>query len=304
MLLNYYKHLLGEVPSFLKKYLKDPNLLRLKNIHYFCGMDYASKEVYPFAETITRFDHSLTVALLVYRLTLDKTKTIAGLFHDVATPCFSHVIDYMNGDYQNQESTEEYTEIILENDEYLKKCLEEDSIALDDVIHFKKFSVVDNDRPKMCADRIDGVILTGIGWTKSISKEDIFDIVNNLGLFLNEDGEEEIGFFSHEISKKVVHFSDEIDSYCHSKEDNYMMSLLADITKYAIDAQYFTYQDLYRFSENELFLRMKMIPDPFLQEQIRIFQTISKEKIPSIEISGIKRRDLNPLVKEKRFHRQ
>lgn len=51
----------------------------------------------------------MTVALLTYKLTNDKVATLAGLFHDIATPCFSHVIDYMNGDYENQESTEEYT---------------------------------------------------------------------------------------------------------------------------------------------------------------------------------------------------
>ena len=38
------------------------------------------------------------------------------------------------------------------------------------IIYFKKYSIVDNDRPKVCADRIDGVILTGIGWTKNITK--------------------------------------------------------------------------------------------------------------------------------------
>ena len=72
------------------------------------------------------------------------------------TPCFSHVIDYMNEDYEKQESTEELTENIIKNDKYLLECLKEDNIDVDDVINFKKFSIVDNDRPKCCVDRLDG----------------------------------------------------------------------------------------------------------------------------------------------------
>ena len=100
---NEYLNSICKIPRFLNKYLEVPCLVRLKNIGYFCGMDYASKEVYDFREKITRFDHSLTVALLTWKFTHDKKATIAGLFHDVATPCFAHVIDYMNKDYANQE---------------------------------------------------------------------------------------------------------------------------------------------------------------------------------------------------------
>ena len=53
---------------------------------------------------------------------------MAGLFHDIATPCFSHVIDYMNNDYEKQESTEKKTEEILRNDKYLCECLDNDGI--------------------------------------------------------------------------------------------------------------------------------------------------------------------------------
>ena len=123
MYLDYYLKQLGEIPPFLDKYLKSPSLLRLKGIGYFCGMDYASKEVYPFEEKITRFAHSLTTSLIVWRLTHDEKMTLAGLIHDVATPCFSHVIDYMNQDFEKQESTEAETEKLLYQDTYLKNCL-------------------------------------------------------------------------------------------------------------------------------------------------------------------------------------
>lgn len=243
MLVEYYLNKLefSKMPKFLNKYLKCPSLIRLKKVGYFCGMDYASKNIYNFSEYISRFDHSLTVSLLTYKLTKDKKATIAALFHDIATPCFSHVIDYMNGDYEKQESTEEYTEYILKNDKYLIGCLKKDHIALEDIINFKNYSIVDNDRPKLCADRLDGIILTGIGWTKNINKNDIDQIIDDLVVFKNEFNENEIGFKSFNVAKKVLDVSESIDKYCHSNEDNYMMQLLADITKLAIHNSIISY---------------------------------------------------------------
>ena len=51
-------------------------------------MDFASKNIYDFSEYISRFAHSLTTALLTYKVTQDKTMTVAALFHDVANSLF------------------------------------------------------------------------------------------------------------------------------------------------------------------------------------------------------------------------
>ena len=250
---NEYLNSICKIPRFLNKYLEVPSLVRLKNIGYFCGMDYASKEVYDFRELITRYDHSLTVALLTWRFTHDKKATIAGLFHDVATPCFAHVIDYMNKYYANQESTEEYTEEIIKNDKELRRCLRIDKLKYSDICDFKEFSIVDNKRPKLCADRYDGLILTGYNWTKSIELSDILEFTDNLCLHMNEDNILELGFKDRDICNRVLKVSDEIDLICHSNEDNYMMELLADITRITISKNIIEYKDLYYLTEVELF---------------------------------------------------
>ena len=304
MYLEYYLNELGyyNIPNFLIKYLKVPSLLRLKKVGYFCGMDYASKDIYNFSEYITRYDHSLTVSLIVYKLTKNKEATLAGLFHDISTPCFSHVIDYMNNDHLNQESTEEYTEKILRSDRYLQKCLNEDNIKIDDIINFKKHTVVDNDRPKLCADRIDGVILNGIGWTKNIYKEDIRNIVSDMKIYTNEYNEDEIGFKSLDIAKKVLEVSKSIDIYCHSREDNYMMQLLAKITKLAIMKKYINYDELYNYTEEELFNILESIKDKEFNELFLKFKNIKMNEIPNIEFPKIKVRKLNPIVNGKRIN--
>lgn len=300
-MLKYYLELLGinDIPNFLVKYLECPSLTRLKKVGYFCGMDYASKDIYNFQEYISRYDHSLSVALLTYKLTNDIKPTLAGLFHDIGTPCFSHVIDYMNKDYEEQESTEIFTEKIIKNDKYLLKCLEEDNILIEDIVNFKKYSIVDNKRPKACADRIDGVILTGIGWTKNITKKDIDEIVNEIYVCINEFDESEIGFKTKEVAKKVIDISKSIDVYCHSKEDNYMMELLANITKIAIENHYITYEDLFILNEEEIFKLFNTIDD--LKDKLNLFKNIKKEEVPDINIENVKIRDLNLIVNGKRL---
>ena len=298
MYLQYYLKKLGypNIPNFLIKYLNCPSLLRLKQVGYFCGMDYASKDIYNFSEHITRFDHSLTTALLVYKITKDEKSTIAALFHDIATPCFSHVIDYMNKDYEHQETTEEFTKKVIMGDNFLQCCLEKDHINPEDIINFKQYTIVDNERPKLCADRLDGIILTGIGWTKDITTEDIDSILENIMIINNEYNEQEIGFKNLDVAKRVLEISDNIDTYCHSAEDNYMMLLLAKITKIAIKKGYIGYEDLYYINEDIFFKILNTREDEELNSYLNLFRNIKKENIPNIEIPNVKKRILSPVV--------
>lgn len=298
-ILNYYKKLLkNDYPDFIDKYLSVPSLLRLKNIGYFCGMDYASKDVYNFQEHITRFDHSLTVALITWNFTKDKKATLSGLFHDVATPCFAHVIDYMNKDYANQESTEEYTEHILKEDKKLNKLLVEDDISISDITNFKKYPIVDNNRPRLCADRLDGIILTGIGWTKTITKEDIKKIISDIVVYKNEDNIDELGFKTKDIAKLAWDTSKEIDILCHSNEDNFMMELLASIARRAIEISLINYDGLYKLTEDKLFEMFKRSNDSILKESLAKFENIKIDEIPETILENVKIRNLNPLVAE------
>lgn len=304
MYYDYYLEKLkqGRIPLFLQKYLNCPSLLRLKKIDYFCGMKYASKKVYNFTEDISRFDHSLTTALIVYNLTKDEKATIAALFHDIATPCFSHVIDYMNEDFLKQESTEAYTKQIIMNDNYLLECLKKDHINSEEIINFKKYPILDNDRPKLCADRLDGIILTGIAWTKDIRNKDIDLIMNDLTIINNELNEPEIGFKTESTAKKVLQISNNIDKYCQSKEDNYMMLLLAKITKMAIDKGYITYNNLFYISEKNLLNVLKTKNDKEINRLLYIFEHIHPANIKENASPNIKRRILAPLTKKERIY--
>ena len=93
----------------------------------------------------------------------------------------------MNKDYENQESTEEKTESNIRNSMKLKELLKEDKLTIDDVLDFKKYTIVDNHRPKLSADRIDGIILTSLGWTKTLTMEEVPIILDYIQVMTNED---------------------------------------------------------------------------------------------------------------------
>lgn len=300
---NYYITLLGypNIPEFLNKYLTLPSLNRLKDVGYFCGMDYASSNIYNFKEYISRYMHSLSTSLLVYYLTKDKRYTLQALFHDISTPVFSHVIDYMNKDYIYQETTEEFTELILKSDKKLLEYLELDKIPLDNLVNFKFSTIVDSPRPKMCADRLDGIILNGSYWTKTLNKKDIFNIIKSTELYINEESIPEIGFNNITAYNKVVETNDLTNIEMHSNYDNYMMELLANITRHLINKEYIKYEDLYFLTENKIFELINNIEDKEIKEYIFLFKNIKKEEIPLVKQEEIKERKLKTLLNGKRI---
>ena len=291
-----YQSYISPIPEFLEKYLELDILQRLKGISFFCGMDYASKDIYDFKYYISRYEHSLNVALIVWRLTHDKKATLAGLFHDISTPVFSHVIDYMNGDFVNQESTEEYTEKILNSSSKLKEYLEEDGLEIKDISDFKKYTIVDLDRPKMCADRLDGVLSAGMSWTKLVRLEDALSVINNTLVAINEDGEKEISFNSYDVASYVSYMNSEINRMTHTKEDIYMMLLLSRIVKRIIELQLITYDDLYILQEQDVvdIIENNLDKDGVLKGLWYEFRNIKYVDKP-VDIS-VKQKVLRPLV--------
>lgn len=299
---NKYLTYLGKIPEFLTKYLEAPELLRLKDISLLCGMDYASKSAYDFAFYVSRYEHSLGTALLTWKLTQDKRATLAALFHDIAAPVFSHVIDYMNGDYINQESTEDLTFQILATSEYIHKCLKEDNLTISDIANFKDYSIVDLERPQMCADRLDNIIAVGMAWIKKLTLEDAKKIIDSVTTTINESNVLEISFSDSDIAEYVKYINDEINISTHTNSDTFMMLHLADTIRYLINQKYVTYSSLFICGEQEIISRIEYFChiDSTLASKWDLFKNI--KEFPLISQPKIKNKILNPIVNGKRLY--
>ena len=296
-----YQQYISDIPDFLYKYLDLDIMLRLKDISVLCGMDNASKDIYNFKFYMSRFNHSLNAALITWRLTNDKTQTLAALFHDVSTPVFSHVIDYMNGDYVNQESTEFKTKDVLLSSRILLDYLKEDNIDINNIIDFKSYSIVDLPRPALCADRLDNLIGGGMCWAKNVELSDAKSIIDNLTTCINEKGQREITLYSLELCKYLRYINNEINRLTHTQEDTYMMMLLASITKCLIKNSIISYDDLYKLTEPQIVYIIKQNLD--IPELCRMWNTFRKitKPVPMVDVK-IKEMSLEPYYKGRRIN--
>ena len=100
---------LVSIPDYIMKYSEIPAMQRLKNIDMNCGVEKTNLPLFKNIQPYSRFIHSLRVACIIHHFTKDKKQALAGLFHDISTPVFSHTIDFMNHDHMHQESTEKNT---------------------------------------------------------------------------------------------------------------------------------------------------------------------------------------------------
>lgn len=296
-----YQRYLGEIPEFLKKYLTLDIVVRLKDISLLCGMEYASRYAYDFLFSVSRYDHVVNTALITWNLTHDKKATLAALFHDVGSPTFSHVIDYMNGDYKNQESTEEKTSEILLSSLELRDMLKIDNINIEDILDFKKYSVVDLSRPCLCADRLDNTITLGLTWTKDLKFKDIKRIIDDIYLSINEDGKQEITFKSRDVAIYFKVINDEINRLMHTNSDTYMMMLGADMIKLCLELNLFTYNDLFRLGEKEVIKIIVANLSKYPKLDYYWSQFTGIVDIPLIEQPDIKDKVVNPLVRNRRL---
>ena len=230
-------------PDFIDKYLTTKTLTRLKYITQFCGCDYT--KLYSPLFLYTRFDHSLVVAHMTWHFTHDKKETIVALLHDVGTPCFAHCIDYVFGDYVNQESSERKISDIVRQDKEILEFLKEDDISLANLDDLSNFHILENKSPQLCTDRLDGVLHTCYIWLHTHSLEQIKEVYNNMLVLKNECGDLEIGFDDLEIAEKFVSMVYNYAKELQGNTDKYVMKYVSEIVKLAVQRNLISLEDLY-----------------------------------------------------------
>jgi len=240
----------GDYPDFIDKYIQTPALQRLSRVSQFCGCDYT--KIFECKFWYSRLDHSIACALMAWNFTKDKIQTLAALMHDLGTPCFSHTIDYLMGDLVNQNSSEKSIYEMIMNSEELTLLLDADNIDVFEVCDLSKYPILENERPRLCIDRLDGVLHTGLVWCKFWDLEDIKKIYQHITIFENEDGIEEIGFDSMDVAQYFYDGAHKYAMVLQKNEDKYVMQFISDILKILIDRNLLCIDDLYVMSEEEI----------------------------------------------------
>jgi HD superfamily phosphohydrolase len=267
---EYFSILEEDFPEWLLEYIETPEMQRISKIALGCGTDYT--DVFNVRYWYSNLDHSVGVALIIWHFTRDKKQTLAGLFHDIATPVFKHVIDFLNGDHERQESTEEKTSEIIKNSKEIMALLKRDNIRLEEVNDYKLYPIADNETPQLSADRFEYNFSSGMIFHRVWELEDIRECYNNVIILKNEDGISELGFKDQAIAEKYISTVSKLWPAWITNPDKAVMQFLADMIKAMYEGGHITLQDLYTLSEEEVINKIRYCEDKYLKEAFNKFQ--------------------------------
>jgi hypothetical protein len=300
---EYLNILSSDFPDWLNEYIYSQEMYRLKDIGMSCGTIYTKvyNEKYFYSSLI----HSVGVALIIWNFTHDKKQTLAGLFHDIATPTFKHTIDFMNGDSEHQESTEERTEQIIRNSKEIMALLKRDNIQVEEVANYHIYPLADNDTPKLSADRLEYTLAGGLCQRKVFELDDVRKYYNDIIIQKNEDDIFEMAFKDVQLCEEFIHKICKLWPRWVEDEDRLCMQFIADIIKSMNIKGYITVDDLYKMSEKDVINLIIKCDDEYIRKAFNNFQNATKESVYKSDIPSKKnyctsvkgkKRYINPLV--------
>ncbi len=305
-ILKEYYHILSEdFPEFLIDYIETPRMQKQDRISCSCGTYYS--KMFHIDLWYSSLEHSIAVALIIWHFTHDKKQTLSGLFHDISTPAFKHCIDFMNNDYENQESTEDLTRKMIQESKEIMALLKRDHISIDEVADYHIYPIADNDTPMLSADRLEYTLSNGLGQVKKIwDLDEIKSIYDNIKVVTKDDGIQEMCFKDKKYALKFVKVMSELSILYMDDKRRFGMQLLADIMKRMSELKLIKVSDLYELSEEEVINMIKNchtygISDCFNKWQKGHYVKTSNTLVPNkynVKVNA-KKRYINPLVETK-----
>ena len=247
---EYFKILELEFPKWLNEYINTKELLKQQYISITCGTIYS--DLFESRILYSSLEHSIGVALIVWHFTHDKKQTLSGLFHDIATPAFKHCVDYLNGDYMTQESTEDLTTQIIKNSKEIMQLLKRDNIKLEEINDYHLYSIADNDTPKLSADRLEYSLTNALFTYELVDINEIRQIYNDIEVEKNEENIEELSFRNEKTAKRFVELTSKMSVIYMEDRTRYSMQLLADIIKRLNEEKIITLDDLYNMKDQDV----------------------------------------------------
>ena len=300
---DYFKILEPNFPEWLNEYINAKELLKQQYISITCGTIYSNLFESDFF--FSSLDHSIAVALIIWHFTHSKVQTLSGLFHDIATPIFKHCVDFLNGDYMSQESTEDLTTDIIENSKEIMELLKRDNINISEVDNYHLYPIADNDTPKLSSDRLEYSLSNALFTYRLLDAEKIKEIYNDIEVQRNEENEIELGFKTKSIARNFVKVTSKLSIIYREDRTRYSMQLIADIIKALNNDGKISKKDLYTLKESEV---IELIENSKYKEIFDIWKKAKKIKVSKEEPSniyyvhhGAKVRYIDPLFNGKRI---
>ena len=286
----------NETPNFIDECCRAKAMKRLDGIGMNCGCEYTNFPIFSTLEKYSRYDHSRGVALIVWHFTQDPKQVLAALFHDIASPVFAHVIDFLNGDYLQQESTESGTEEMIAESPEIQHCLHRLGITTDEVSDYHRYPIADNDTPRLSADRLEYTLGNIVNY-KLADIETVETLYNTLRVGQNEENQPEIMFRDADKALMFAELALRCSNLYTSDADRYAMQCLAEILKACLDKGIIHENDFHS-TENEVIEKIRQ--SDFGRNEWQHFRQMNTMKLgsdsPKSRVIFAKKRHIDPYV--------
>lgn len=270
---------------------------RLKGIGMNCGCEYTDLPLFRDIAPYSRFDHSVGVSLIVWHFTKDLRASVAGLLHDISSPSFSHVIDFLNRDYLSQESTEAPTLDMIRSSDELVRILDGYGLAPEDVCDYHVFPVADNETPKLSADRLEYTLGNGLNYGFT-TERDVRRMYDDITVGTNEDGIDELAFTDPAVASEFSRLALSCSKVYVSDQDRYAMQILSEIVAGALERGTISLEHLYEPEDRLIGRLCSAEPSRMEWERfIRLSRVTESGPGPWARMIVAKKRHINPLVK-------
>lgn len=233
-----------DTPPFLRELAQTQEMRRLRSVGMNCGCEYTDFPRFRKLAPYSRFDHSVGVGLIVWHFTQSPAQAAAGLLHDIATPVFAHVVDFLNGDYLRQESTETRTAELIERSPEIRRILRREGLTVEQVADYHDYPIADNHTPRLSADRLEYSL--GNLWNYGLAAfEKVRAYYSDLTVGENEDGQPELVFRTPETAASFAMDALGTARIYVADEDRFSMEVLARLLRLALERDVVSPADLY-----------------------------------------------------------
>ena len=144
--------------------IDDPGILAVVGCPTFrrlLGIRQAGPSAFAFPfKTVTRYEHSVGVYLLLGRLGAGEKEQVAGLLHDISHTAFSHAVDFVLTS-QEQDHHEALKPEFLERGD-MREALAGLGYQPSDFFDDSVYRLLERPLPWLCADRLDYFLRDGL----------------------------------------------------------------------------------------------------------------------------------------------
>ncbi|MFC0523425.1 HD domain-containing protein [Pontibacillus salicampi] len=240
----------------------------------------------------TRYEHSVGVMLFIRKMGGSLSEQIAGLLHDVSHTAFSHVIDYVL-----EEQEENYHEQIFQSmieKSTIPEILHRYGFCQEVLFNEKNWKILEQPLPDLCADRLD-YTLRDMYHYERIPYQDIQWFLNQLdveGPIMSVESITAAEWFVDLYYKEVVDFFMHPLNVYGSKQLTNVLSIAWE--------KGFIAEDDFRLDDESLLCKIRSSNDPSLDNELAKLEknvAVVEDELHFEYYQQNKLRYIDPLVK-------